>query len=117
MIHGQFDVVPSVENRGITIRSTERIQQLKKLPAARSEVEIGKLNAENTLTVKKRVAMVDDANARDLLTTTANGLPVVGPGAGDMNNVTAIAHNHAMTILDAKLAEIDANLAQLADAK
>lgn len=117
MNHGQFDVVPSVDNRGITIRSTERVKQLKKLPAARSEAEIGKLNAENTLTIKKRVAMVDDAHARDLLTTTVNGLPVVGPGAGDMNNVVAIAHNHAMCLLDQKIAELESKIAQLSASK
>jgi hypothetical protein len=117
MIHGKYDVVPSPENKGLTIRSRMDAAVIDKLPAVRREKEIADINAANAQATAKYVARFEDANARDILTTTANGLPVVGPSSSDGYSSTALAHNAAMAILDAKLAEIDAKLAQLAAAK
>lgn len=118
MISKQRDVAPSVDNHGITVRwphsDTETTRMNPKQLA--SQTEIFHKNAAQV--VQKRVAQVSDAHARDLLTVTANvGLPVIGPTSGSMNFLEVIAFNDAMVILDAKLAEIDAKLAQLAASK
>lgn len=117
MIHKQYDVVPSVENRGLTVRNAVNEDVLNKLPAVRKEKELADLNAGNAQAVAKYTARIEDANARDLHTVTQNGLPLVGPASGDANSVVAMAFNHAMVLIDQRIAELEAKVAQLAASK
>lgn len=117
MLHGKFDVTPSVANHGLTVRSRLNEATVEKLPAQRREAEIAADAASNAQAVTKYAARIADANARDLHTVTEHGLPLIGPASGDSQNVLAMAFNHAMVLLDQKLAEIDAKLAQLEASK
>ena len=117
MIHRKYDVTPSVENKGVTVRCSRNIEELEKLPKARQEKEIADLNAANSQAVAKYEARIADANARDLHTVTENGLPMIGPASSEALGILGMAHNHAMVLLDAKLAEINAKLSQLEASK
>jgi hypothetical protein len=117
MINKTRDVAPSVANRGFAIRWPHSDADTARMNPRQLESQTGIFNANVADEVQKRVKRVDDAHARDLLTTTDNGLPVIGPCSGDAMSVLAMAHNHAMAILDAKIAELESKLAQLAATK
>jgi hypothetical protein len=111
MISKQKDIAPSVDNHGTTIRWPHSDAETARMNPKQleSQTQIFQKNAAQV--VQKRVAQVSDAHARDLLTVTANiALPVIGPGSGSMNFVETIAFNDAMVILDAKLAQMAAQI-------
>src|SRR5690242_1104696 len=101
MIHKKYDLKPSVESCGLTVRCTRNEAELEKLPRARQEKEIAAIDAENAQAVAKHEARIADANARDLHTVTDNGLPLIGPASSEALGILGMAHNHAMVLLDA----------------
>jgi hypothetical protein len=117
MIHGKYDVQPSVENHGLTVRARVDAAVIDKLPTVRKQQEIATMEATNALAVVKYQQRITDANTRDLFTTTANGLPIVGPAAADAMSVTGMAHNFAMVLIDQKIAELESKIAQLSASK
>lgn len=117
MLHGKFDVTPSVANHGLTVRSRLNPATVDKLPAQRRDAEIAADSATNAQAVTKYAARITDANNRDLLTVSENGLPLVGPASGDCTGVLAMAHNQLAVTVDARIAALEARIAQLEASK
>ena len=105
----KYDVLPSTENKGLTIRAPFADNPSKQgLEQHRVEVE---------RETKKHLARMADYLNRDIHTGTQNaGLTLVGPSSPEGGSPTALAHNASMVVLDEKIAELNTKLAAVAAA-
>jgi hypothetical protein len=105
----KYDVLPSTENKGLTIRAPFADNPSKQgLEQHLVEVE---------RETKKHLARMADYQTRDIHTVTPNvGLTLVGPSSPEGGSPTALAHNAAMAALDEKIAGLDTKLATVAAA-
>jgi hypothetical protein len=101
--NNKYDVRPTVENKGLVVRA--------KIGEGCTADSLKEHLAEVERATKAHLAVMANYEERDQLAKTQNGFPVVGPNSGDFNTVLAKAHNSAMAVLDAKLAELDAKVA------
>ena len=118
MNHGKYDLKPSVENAGLTVRADRNeIARIATASETRRAAEVAafekRTDQTNSEAAAKYLARIADANNRDILTTTESGLPTVGPASSDGYSSISLAHNYAMVLLEQKIAELEAKIAKL----
>jgi hypothetical protein len=109
MSKNKYDVRPSVENKGLVYRA--------KISDGCTPSALKEHIAEVERATTKHLAVMGDADKRDIHVTTDSGLVLIGPSCGDVVFPFARAYNASMAAIDAKLAELDAKLAELAAAQ
>jgi hypothetical protein len=102
----KYDVQPSTENKGLTIRAP--------FADGANKQALEQFLAEAERTKKSHLARMANYADRDIHVVTPNaGLTLVGPTSPDGGSPAALAHNAAMAALDEKLVALDAKIAAL----